>query len=130
MALSAEPRLPQGAAVIALGPAGEDVARRLVAALPGARLHGLAGRVADADVTFDATAAHLRALFQSRAPIVGVCAAGILIRAVAPLITDKREEAPVVAVAADGSAAVPPPTCATSTVQSKARGDNRTGSPE
>ena len=107
MALSAAPRLPRGAAVIALGPAGEDVARRLVAALPGARLHGLAGRVADADVTFDATAAHLRALFRARAPIVGVCAAGILIRAVAPLVADKREEAPVVAVAADGSAAVP-----------------------
>ena len=107
MALSAGPAVPEGAAVVALGPAGADLARRLAAALPGARVHGLRGRVAAADVTFDATAAHLRALFQAGAPIVGVCAAGILIRAVAPLIADKREDPPVVAVAADGSAAVP-----------------------
>ena len=52
-------------------------------------------------------AAHLRALFAAGTPIVGLCAAGILIRAVAPLLADKRAEPPVVAVAEDGSAAVP-----------------------
>ena len=40
-------------------------------------------------------------------PIVGICAAGILIRALAPLLGDKRAEPPVVAVAEDGSAVVP-----------------------
>ncbi len=99
--------LPEGAAVVALGEAGADVARRLVAALPGARLHGLARRVAGADVTFDATAAHLGSLFSAQAPIVGVCAAGILVRALAPLLSNKSDEPPVVAVAADGSAVVP-----------------------
>ena len=44
--------------------------------------------------------------FEGR-PIVGICAAPILIRALAPLLADKRAESPVVAVAADGSAAVP-----------------------
>ncbi len=98
---------PEGAAVVTLGPAGIGVARRLVDALPAARLHGLAGRVAEADVAFDSTAEHLRALFAERTPIVGVCAAGILIRALAPDLGDKHEEPPVVAVAADGSACVP-----------------------
>ncbi len=107
MALSPQRALPEGAAVVALGPAGAKLARRLVAVLPGARLHGLAGRVADADVAFDATADHLGTLFQAGSPIVGVCAAGILIRAVAPFVADKREEPPVVAVSADGTTAVP-----------------------
>ena len=40
-------------------------------------------------------------------PIVGICASGILIRALAPLLTDKRLEPPVLAVAEDGSAVVP-----------------------
>jgi len=96
-----------GATVICLGPAGLAAARGIVAALPEARLHGLAGRVDGADEPFAETADHLRALFAAGTPIVGVCAAGILIRALAPLLADKRAESPVVAVAADGSVAVP-----------------------
>ena len=39
--------------------------------------------------------------------MVGVCAAGILIRAVAPLLNDKKAEPPVVAVSDDGESVVP-----------------------
>jgi len=46
-------------------------------------------------------------LFAAGTPIVGLCASGILIRALAPLLANKRAEPPVVAVAEDGSAAVP-----------------------
>ncbi len=46
-------------------------------------------------------------LFAEGGAIVGVCAAGILIRALAPLVADKRAEPPVVALAEDGSVAVP-----------------------
>src|SRR5207253_4847606 len=46
-------------------------------------------------------------LFAAGRPIVGLCASGILIRAIAPLLDDKRAEPPVVALAEDGSAAVP-----------------------
>jgi len=99
--------LPRGAAVLCLGPSALATARRIVAALPGARLHGLAGRVVGADVAFADTLVHLRALFAAGTPIVGVCAAGILIRAVAPLLADKTIEPPVVAVAEDLSAVVP-----------------------
>jgi len=94
-------------AVVALTKAGAATARRIAAALPGAQVHGLDRRVADADVPFANTAAHLRALFEAGTAIVGVCAAGILIRALAPVLSDKRDEPPVLAVATDGASVVP-----------------------
>jgi cobalt-precorrin 5A hydrolase/precorrin-3B C17-methyltransferase len=94
-------------AVIALTAAGAQQAARIVRALSGAQFHGRAGRVAKADIVFADTAAHLRALFRAGTPIVGICAAGILVRALAPLIKSKGDEPPVVAVAADGNAVVP-----------------------
>ena len=39
--------------------------------------------------------------------MIGVCASGILIRAVAPLLNDKRSEPPVISVSDDGSVVVP-----------------------
>ncbi len=98
---------PSPIAVIAVSEAGLATARRIVAALPGARLHGLAGRIADADVPFTDTRSHLAALFAQGTALVGVCAAGILIRALAPLLADKTAEPPVLAVSPDGAAVVP-----------------------
>ncbi|MEE9251219.1 MAG: precorrin-3B C(17)-methyltransferase [Alphaproteobacteria bacterium] len=95
------------AALVVLTQGGFDLARRLKPALPRSTIHGPDGRVAGADVTFTDLAAHLEDLFTARVPIVGICAAGVLIRILAPLITEKREEGPVVALAEDGSAAVP-----------------------
>jgi cobalt-precorrin 5A hydrolase / precorrin-3B C17-methyltransferase len=99
--------LPAGAAVVALSFGGVDLARRLTPSLPQSRVHGLATRTEGADVPFADTVAHLQSLFTAGVPIVGVCAAGILVRALAPLLTDKTGEPPVVAVAEDGSAVVP-----------------------
>ncbi|MFQ5468452.1 MAG: cobalamin biosynthesis protein, partial [Kiloniellaceae bacterium] len=95
--------------LVALTPAGAALARRLAATLPGAQVHGRAGRVgeAEADTIFEDTGAHLRALFDEGRPIVGVCAAGVLIRALASALADKTAEPPVVAIAEDGSAVVP-----------------------
>lgn len=78
-------------------------------ALPGAVIHGFAPRVkaGDVDRTFTRTASHLRALFESGAPILGLCAAGILIRALAPALGDKRRAPPVVAMDETGGTAVP-----------------------
>ncbi len=59
------------------------------------------------DVTFTDLASHLRALFAAGRPIVGVCAAGILIRMLAPLLTDKHEEPPVLALSEDCASIVP-----------------------
>lgn len=97
-------------AVVILGQNSLPIARQLIEALPGATLYGLASRTADVvdlDVAFDNFGDTLRELFSSGTPIVGICAAGILIRTLAPLLSDKRAEPPVLAIAEDGSAVVP-----------------------
>ncbi|MGB0632688.1 MAG: precorrin-3B C(17)-methyltransferase [Alphaproteobacteria bacterium] len=96
-----------GPAIIVLGPGGMDTARQVRAAISDSEIHGLARRVPDADVTFDDTGDHLRALFADGTSIVGICAAGILIRLLAPALADKTSEPAVIAVAEDGSAVVP-----------------------
>ncbi len=103
MALSAR------VAVVAITEDGGALARRIAAALGDAEVHGLRGRAgdADADVRFTQTGRHLRALFEDGRPIAGVCAAGILVRSVAPALRDKRAEPPVVAVSDDGAFVVP-----------------------
>ncbi len=94
-------------AVIALTAKGHDLAARVAKAVPGAEIHGLAKRVAAAPVRFDRVADHLRDLFAAGRPIIGICSAGVLIRALAPLLADKQGEPPVLALAEDGSAVVP-----------------------
>ena len=95
------------AAIIVFGPGGIDVARRAQAAIAGSEIHGFARRVLDADVTFDNPGEHLRSLFGAGTPVIGICAAGILIRLLAPKLADKTSEPAVIAVAEDGSAVVP-----------------------
>ncbi len=94
-------------AVIVLNQVGVPTARRLMTALPGAILYGLAGRTELVDRTFDNFGDTVRDLFREGVPIIGLCAAGILIRTVAPLLSDTKTEPPVIAVAVDGSAVVP-----------------------
>lgn len=99
--------IPPGAAVVVLSGGALPLARAIARALPAATLHGLRRRVDGPDVAFDDARSHLRALFRAGTPIVGICAAGILVRALAPVLEDKGTEPPVVAVADDGSVAVP-----------------------
>jgi len=106
MGMSGSP-LPTSIALVALTADGAALAHRLAAKLPGAKVHGLSSRVADADIAFDDVSRHLADLFVAGSAIAGICASGILIRSLAPLLSDKRSEPPVVAVAADGSVAVP-----------------------
>ena len=65
----------------------------------------LCGEFSLADVAFADTGHHLRALFCAGTAVVAFASAGIVIRALAPVLADKRSEPPVVAVAEDGSAA-------------------------
>ncbi len=92
--------------VVVISESGFATGRR-VADLLGVSLHGRAGRVSGGDVVFDNALDHVRDLFAAGVPVVGVCAAGILVRAVASLLHDKTGEPPVVAVAEDGSVVVP-----------------------
>ena len=98
---------PEGPALICLSAGGLETARRLQTVLPGSSVHGLDGRADAADIVFGDTMAHVGDLFVAGVPVIGLCASGILIRAVAPFLADKRGEPPVLAVAEDGSAVVP-----------------------
>lgn len=93
-------------AIVILGPGALATARRLQDGLPGSLVHGLAGRV-EGDVSYTAFGDHLRDLYRQQRPLVVLCAAGIVIRSLAPLLDDKTAEPPVLAVAEDGSAVVP-----------------------
>jgi cobalt-precorrin 5A hydrolase/precorrin-3B C17-methyltransferase len=82
-------------------------ARRIAAILGSAEIHGLASAVDGADVTFTQTGPWLRSLFEDGRPVIGVCAAAILIRTLGGLAHDKRSEPPVLAVSDDGLTVVP-----------------------
>ena len=99
--------LPEDIAVVVLGPGGAALGRRLRTALAGARLHGPRAHPGDWDESYDRVSTHIGVLFEAGRPIVGICASGILIRSVAPFLAAKQEEPAVVAVAEDGSVAVP-----------------------
>jgi cobalt-precorrin 5A hydrolase / precorrin-3B C17-methyltransferase len=99
--------VPENIAVVVLGPGGAALGRRLLTALAGARLHGPRAHPGDWDESYDRVSTHIGGLFEAGRPIVGICASGILIRSVAPFLAAKRQEPAVVAVAEDGSVAVP-----------------------
>jgi cobalt-precorrin 5A hydrolase/precorrin-3B C17-methyltransferase len=94
-------------AIVILGQGSLATARKIQQVYPGALIHGLAGRVEGADLTYSEFGATLRQLYQQGTPLIALCAAGIVIRTLAPLLLEKGEEPAVLAVAEDGSAVVP-----------------------
>ncbi|WP_420349226.1 precorrin-3B C(17)-methyltransferase [Pelagibius sp.] len=94
-------------AVVVLTAGGRALAERLRDLLPQALIHGRRGRAEEADVVFDDFTATLQGAFLEGRPLVVIAASGTVIRALAPVLADKRAEPPVVAVAEDGGAVVP-----------------------
>ncbi|WP_138763151.1 precorrin-3B C(17)-methyltransferase [Pseudomonas lactis] len=94
-------------AIVILGQGSLATARTLQQVYPGALIHGLATRVEGADRSYSEFGATLRQLYQQGTPLIALCAAGIVIRTLAPLLLEKGEEPAVLAVAEDGSAVVP-----------------------
>lgn len=94
-------------AIIILGPGSLATAQRIQACYPQATIHGLEGRVEGADQSYASFGDTLRGLYQQDTPIIALCAAGIVIRSLASLLSEKGSEPPVLAVAEDGSAVVP-----------------------
>ncbi|MGW8464536.1 precorrin-3B C(17)-methyltransferase [Pseudomonas sp. CLCA07] len=94
-------------AIVILGNGSLATARKIQQLYPGAMIHGLAERVESADLVYQEFGATLRELYQQDTPIIALCAAGIVIRTLAPLLLEKGAEPPVLAVAEDGSAVVP-----------------------
>ncbi|WP_057429322.1 precorrin-3B C(17)-methyltransferase [Pseudomonas syringae group genomosp. 3] len=98
---------PNTPAIVILGNGSLATAKRIQQLFPDALIHGLAERVQGADNTYSEFGATLRQLYQQNTPIIALCAAGIVIRTLAPLLLEKGVEPPVLAVAEDGSAVVP-----------------------
>lgn len=94
--------LPQ---FVALTPGGAVLARRLADHF-GGQCHGKAG-LEGMDQSFDHATSHLRDLFLAGRPVVGICAAAILIRAIGGHADSKHKDAPVVAVSEDGQMVIP-----------------------
>jgi cobalt-precorrin 5A hydrolase / precorrin-3B C17-methyltransferase len=93
--------------IVVLNQVSIATARQLMTALPGSQLYGLVDRTTNVDVSFANFGDTLRQLYSEGIPIIGLCAAGILIRTLAPILINTKTEPPVIAVAADGSAVVP-----------------------
>ena len=94
-------------AIVILGNGSLATARRIQQCFPAARIHGLVARVDGADLTYSDFGDTVRQLYQQGTPIIALCAAGIVIRTLAPLLLEKGAEPPVLAVAEDASAVVP-----------------------
>jgi cobalt-precorrin 5A hydrolase/precorrin-3B C17-methyltransferase len=92
-------------AVFILGRSALPLALRLKEALQ-AEIHGPRS-LKKADQGYAKATEALQALFGDGRPIIALCASGIVIRALAPLLDDKHREPPVLALAEDGSSVVP-----------------------
>src|SRR5690606_27557782 len=86
-------------AIITFAASGAETAARLAPRI-GADVHHCGFNGEDGKLL-------LPRLFAEGRPIIGICAAGILIRLLAPLLNDKHSEPPVLAVAQDGTQIVP-----------------------
>ena len=95
------------AAIVILGTGSLATARRIQQMYPASLIYGLAERVAGADRVYTDFGDNLRQLYAQDTPIIALCAAGIVIRTLAPLLMEKGAEPPVLAVAEDASAVVP-----------------------
>jgi cobalt-precorrin 5A hydrolase / precorrin-3B C17-methyltransferase len=94
-------------AIVILGEGSMAIASQIQATLPQSLIYGIANRTQSADIAYLKFGETVQKLFSDGCPIIGVCASGILIRTLAPLLADKRTEPPVIAIAEDGSAVVP-----------------------
>ncbi|WP_419911295.1 precorrin-3B C(17)-methyltransferase [Hoeflea sp.] len=93
-------------AIVILNEAAHPLAGRIADAING-EIHGARSRVETADRFFDNAAAHISDLFLSGRPIIGLMASGALIRILAPHLSDKHAEPPMLSVSEDGESVVP-----------------------
>lgn len=92
-------------AIFILGASALPLARKLKEAL-GGEIHG-PGCISGTDRSYEKATTALQSLFRDGRTILALCASGIVVRALAPLLEDKRREPPVLVVAEDGSSVVP-----------------------
>ncbi|MCO5134561.1 MAG: precorrin-3B C(17)-methyltransferase [Phyllobacteriaceae bacterium] len=101
MAASANPPL-----IAVLSGTGLEIARK-VQQITGGETVAPEGRAAGADRQVDRIGEEIAGAFTAGRTVIGVMAAGSLIRILAPHLADKRQEPPVIAIAEDGNSVVP-----------------------
>ncbi|WP_119273925.1 precorrin-3B C(17)-methyltransferase [Taklimakanibacter deserti] len=92
-------------AIFILGSSALPLAQKLKDLLE-AEIHG-PRCVSGPDRAYEKATVALQELFRDGRPIIALCASGIVIRALAPVLDDKRQEPPVLALAEDGSSVIP-----------------------
>ena len=70
--------------IISLGEKSIAIARQIQTVISNATIYGLASRTQTADRQYDKFSETVSELFSQGHPIIGICAAGILIRSLAP----------------------------------------------
>ena len=93
--------------IVVLTETGITLAKKISAELKNCEIHGLKNRVTKADYYFSDSVNHLRYLFDLGNLIIGVCAVGILVRAIASNVKDKKTDPPIIAISEDGKSIVP-----------------------
>jgi cobalt-precorrin 5A hydrolase / precorrin-3B C17-methyltransferase len=91
--------------IIVLGPSALPLARKIRGPL-FAEIHGPEG-LEGCNYAYAKARDHITSLFLAGRAVIGICASGILIRAIAGSAKNKHQEPPVIAVSEDGSAIVP-----------------------
>jgi hypothetical protein len=91
--------------IVVLSPSALPLARRIRGPL-FAEIHGPEG-LEGCNQFYAKAKNHIASLFVAGRAVIGICASGILIRAVASATKDKLNEPPVIAVSEDGGAVVP-----------------------
>ncbi len=91
--------------IFILGPSALPIAKRLRSLL-FAEIHGPEG-VDGVNYHYAKATDHLAAMFAEGHTLIGICAAGILVRAIGPHAKDKLAEPPVIALSENGEFAIP-----------------------
>lgn len=90
-------------AVVVVSPSGVQIARKIAVHFQAS----LYGKFDECDILIEKYPEQLRSLFIDKQPIIFIGALGILVRLLAPVITKKEYDPPVVVVAEDGSSVIP-----------------------
>ena len=92
-------------AIFVLGPSALPIAQQIKSII-GGQIYGPKG-MQGCDINFEKAIHAIPRAFNFSQAIVGICASGILIRALAARLRNKHREPPVIAVGEDGSSVVP-----------------------
>jgi len=95
-------------AIVILNAAALSLAEKIRESLDNqAIIYVLEGKIDDYEYEFAKISDFVRELYHQNRPIIAICASGIIIRALAPVLGNKAQEPAVLSVAIDGSSVVP-----------------------